>query len=83
MSASDHDKGLYDKFTVFRNDGQSAVGCKHHRCDYFVLDLTHDPYAADALLAYASACKGSHPMLSLDLVAKVVEITERFREEGQ
>lgn len=41
--------GLYRKFIVTRTDGKSAPGQKHDGCDYFVLDLTHDPHAAPAL----------------------------------
>ena len=64
---SDKNKGIYEKFTVYRNDGKSAVGAKHHGCEYFVLDLTHDKYAAAALKAYAEACKLEFPLLASDV----------------
>lgn len=65
-------KGLYDKFTVIRKDGASSYGCKHHNCDYFVLDLSHDPHAMPALEAYAESCRVDYPRLSDDLL-QIVE----------
>jgi hypothetical protein len=64
-------RGLYGKFTVERTDGRSAPGAKHHGCDYFVLDLTHDPYARDAIRAYAKACATEYPALAHDLERKL------------
>lgn len=49
--------GLYNKFTVTRNDGKDAPGGKHTDCKYFVLDTTHDAHAKPALLAYADSCE--------------------------
>lgn len=63
-------QGLFAKFTVKRNDGKDATGEKHHCCDYFVLDATHDEYAAVALVAYAKACKQKLPELSADMVQR-------------
>jgi hypothetical protein len=60
-------KGLYNKYTVDRVDGSSRKGCKHYGCNYFVLDMVHDPYARDAVAAYAEACKEKYPSLSKDL----------------
>lgn len=42
-------QGLYAKFIVRRTDGSDAPGGKHHGCDYFVLDVTHDKHAKAAL----------------------------------
>lgn len=61
------DKGLFNKYVVVRRDGESDEGKKHHECNYFVLDLDHDPHAREALAAYAKACKSSKPNLSRDL----------------
>jgi hypothetical protein len=61
------DRGLYDKFRVERVDGASSPGGKHHRCEYFVLDLTHDPFAVPAILAYVAACEQDYPWLADDL----------------
>lgn len=63
-------QGLFRKFDVTRVDGSSAPGGKHHGCEYFVLDVDHDPHAPVALQAYAVACAKSHPQLSADLIAR-------------
>lgn len=49
--------GIYNKFNVTRNDNKDAPGGSHENCQYFVLDITHDPHAAPALLAYADSCE--------------------------
>lgn len=67
-------KGVYRKFYVKRLDGKDAPGKKHSGCDYFVLDLDHDPYAKAALRAYAKACEGNYPILAADLKRKVKEM---------
>lgn len=60
-------QGLFRKFDVCRVDGSDAPGGKHEGCEYFVLDVDHDPHAPAALRAYAEACKDTHPQLSADL----------------
>jgi len=67
----DKTRGLYMKYRVERVDGRHKFGEKHNGCDYFVLDLTHDPYAKAALGAYAAACSLEYPELAKDLVAKI------------
>jgi hypothetical protein len=64
-------RGLYRKYHVERTDNQDWVGRKHDGCNYFVLDLTHDPFAVRALMAYADACRESHPLLAFDLQAQL------------
>jgi tRNA splicing endonuclease len=66
----DPKRGLYDKFTVLRNDGTSQQGGKHFGCEYFVLDLNHDKHARAAILAYADSCESDFPLLARDLRAK-------------
>lgn len=66
----EHEQGLYRKFDVRRVDGSSEPGGKHHDCEYFVLDMTHDQHARVALRAYADACASTHPELSADLIAR-------------
>ena len=61
-------KGSHSKFVVIRKDGQDMVGAKHYDCQYFVLDITHDPFAASAIRAYAEVCKDEKPELSDDLM---------------
>lgn len=56
-------RGLYDKFTVTRNDGSP----KHKDCRYFVLDLTHDAAARAAALTYAAEVIHDQAVLALDL----------------
>lgn len=63
----DAERGAYRKFKVERTDGSSALGGKHARCRYFVLDLDHDPHAAPALHAYAESCHEAFPELASDL----------------
>lgn len=60
-------RGIYGKFIVERTDGKSAPGEKHAGCDYFVLDLTHGPFALPACIAYAEACRAEYPLLAADL----------------
>jgi hypothetical protein len=69
----DPKRGLYNKFYVEREDGSSEPGGKHAGCDYFVLDLDHDPFAAPALRAYADACETEYPLLARDLRTKLGE----------
>lgn len=60
-------EGLYRKFNVTRTDGRSQEGRKHHGCEYFVLDLDHDPHALPALKAYEDSCRADYPALADDL----------------
>lgn len=72
---NDEDRGLYEKYEVRRVDGSSEPGGKHWRCRYYVLDVDHDQFAIDALLAYAMACEEKFPRLAEDLfkIAKEVQ----------
>ena len=76
---SDKNKGLYQKFDVRRTDGGSEPGQKHHGCDYFVLDLTHDKHGRAALAAYANACEHEYPHLAADLRAKLSDMDAASR----
>jgi hypothetical protein len=67
IDPKDAERGLYEKFFVSRNDGQSVVGGKHDGCAYFVLDVTHDPHAIAALTAYAASCEDDFPALASDI----------------
>lgn len=66
----DKTRGLYNKFTVIRSDGKDNISGKHHSCEYFVLDMTHDKYALPAIAAYARSCKVEYPLLAAHLRAK-------------
>jgi hypothetical protein len=63
----DRTRGLYEKFDIRRTDGKSAPGEKHENCQYFVLDLTHDPHALPGLRAYRQSCQSEYPKLAYDL----------------
>jgi len=63
-------QGIFEKFTLRRNDGSDAPGGKHHGCSYFVLDLDHDQHAAAAMRAYAASCHATHPQLAVDIEAR-------------
>lgn len=63
----DKTKGIHGKFYVERTDGRDGPGEKHENCDYYVLDLQHDKYAQDALIAYAKACRYEYPQLAQDI----------------
>jgi hypothetical protein len=60
-------QGLFNKFNVSRTDGSDAPGGKHHGCEYFVMDATHDRYATRALRAYADAVSVMYPQLAEDM----------------
>jgi hypothetical protein len=79
-----HSIGVYHKFNVSRTDGSDKPGGKHDGCEYFVLDLTHDPFAKIAAAAYANACEREYPALAADMrkhyglsePVKVMEVIE-------
>ena len=75
-------QGLYRKFDVRRVDGSDAKGKRHHGCSYFVLDVTHDPFAAAALDAYADACDQALPALAADLRKQIAMGTVWDKEAG-
>lgn len=60
----DRERGLYDKYHVERKEDPTG---KHRDCNYFVLDLKHDKFAAAALRAYAWACASEYPDLARDI----------------
>lgn len=64
MISNQRNVGLYRKYSVQRL-GDTAG--RHENCNYFVLDVEHDPFARDALLAYIEACENTHPFLAEDL----------------
>ena len=70
---SDKARGVYEKFTVTRNDGKSEKGEKHEGCEYFVLDMNHDPHALAAIQAYAESCSADYPELARDLMFRYHE----------
>lgn len=65
-------QGIYEKYIVKRTDGTDEPGGKHHGCELFVLDLTHDPVARKAARKYADLTPNKE--LSEDIMAKINEI---------
>lgn len=63
----DKQRGLYRKYHVERVNDPDG---KHRDCEYFVLDLVHDKFAAAALRAYADACASEYPALAAGLRAE-------------
>jgi hypothetical protein len=59
----DTDKGLFNKYEVKRIDGKPG----RENCQYFVMDLCHDPYAKPALEAYIKALPEEYALLKADL----------------
>lgn len=74
--------GIFHKFNITRVDGTDAPGGKHEGCDYFVLDCTHDKFAAAAIYAYAKACESEYPVLAGDLMAKYERMTGQLDVPG-
>ena len=70
---TDKERGLYRKYRVERLDD---VEGKHNDCFYFVLDTTHDPFAAPALRAYGMACRHEYPELSKDLLSIAAKLED-------
>lgn len=71
---SDTERGLYRKYSVVRIDGKA----KHDNCEYFVLDMTHDPLAVPALCAYADAASAAgYYKLARDLYLAASELDVR------
>ena len=65
-------RGLFPKYTVSRTERSD----KHINCDYFVLDLTHDPIAREAAMHYAALCRETRPQLSADLFSALTGTEE-------
>ncbi len=78
--ADNKERGLYDKFSVWRKDGRSEVGEKHRGCEYFVLDLTHDPHALPAIQAYANSCGADYPQLAVDILDRAATLANERDE---
>lgn len=76
-------QGLYQKYYVCRVDRTDYPGGKHQDCDYYVLDLTHDPYALETLHYYSRACEKTHPQLSQDLKRKVTLAYREMEDQGK
>lgn len=63
-------RGLHGKFIIARRDNKHLLGQKHHGCDYFVLDLTHDQHGIQVVRYYATLCREDRPQLSQEIFEK-------------
>jgi len=74
----EQEQGFYGKYLV-RRLGDKAK--KHLDCEYFVLDLRHDKFAAPALRAYSNACREEFPALANDLRDKASDLERGLLSE--
>lgn len=63
----DKQRGIYGKYYVQRVDENGQPKAGHENRQYYVLDIFNDPFAVDALQAYANACHDEYPALANDL----------------
>lgn len=74
------DEGLHAKYRIERVDDPSG---RHAECDMFVLDVTHDTMAREALAAYASvAWQRGMTKLAEDLDALLAKYAEGGTGDG-
>ena len=73
---ADRTRGLFAKYRVERLDGKE-------KGPYFVLAPDTDPFARDAIEAYAMACDATHQQLADDLLAwrDRIDAAAKQREE--
>ena len=70
--------GSYRKYRVEKlNDDMG----KHNECEYFVLDLTHDPLAREAALFYARSIMTTNGRLMADIAGSVRRIEQAAADE--
>lgn len=74
-------QGLTRKYQVLRQDGRDGSGQKHEGCEYFVLDLTHDPKARAAATLYADSVHATNPELFVDLKRRLFVLSGWCSEE--
>lgn len=72
-------RGWYDKYRVYRTDGTDGNGGKHGNCLLFVLDLTHDSAAREAMRRYAQLVELERPALAADILRKLGQEEARTR----
>ena len=56
-------RGLFNKYKIERIDGKPG----RENCQYFVVDVCHDPYAHAAIRGYIDALPDEFAMLKADL----------------
>lgn len=81
----DKQRGIYGKYRVIRVDEDGITKDGHENRQYFVLDIFNDPFAVEALAAYANACAAEYPELAndlriLSLSARTERVTQLIRD---
>lgn len=66
---------IYRKFAVARIDLEAEK--RHADCQHFVLDLTHDPHALQALFAYGRSAQKENPELAEEVRKLAQEFSRR------
>jgi hypothetical protein len=80
----DRERGLYSKYQVRRVDGSSEPGKKHAKCNYFVLDIDHDPHAAPAIFSYATSARADgYELLAGNLFAMIQPYLEKLEQHAK
>ncbi|WP_186137379.1 hypothetical protein [Burkholderia gladioli] len=69
-------------------DGSATPATSIRKTEFFVLDLTNDPHAPAAMVAYARACAAMRPQLAVDMLARfdagdTAEAAATAEPEGQ
>lgn len=86
MSGHRNDSTWHPRYRVEKRDDPDG---KHDACEFFVLDLTHDPHAVFALRAYAAAIQQTNPEFAAEIkrrwpssgVSSRVPLAPDFRSE--
>ena len=76
MQKDDTQRGLYNKYTVIKNSDPDL------EFSAFVLNLDSDPFAVEALRAYARACAEEYPLLAADLENVAAACRSQFTERA-
>jgi hypothetical protein len=79
MTDADKATGLYSKYMVERINDPDG---KHNDCDFFVLDLTHDPIARFAMNFYIQKCiDDGYSKLAADLTFLMMKNDETVKTD--
>lgn len=70
---TDQQRGVYRRYHVQRVDEEGNAVPGHENRVYYVLDVYNDPFAVNALRAYAKECRGDYPALANDLELMALE----------
>jgi hypothetical protein len=79
--SDDSKRGLYRKYHVIRLYDSTSQPDKHRDCEFYVLDMTHDPHAVPALFAYAESCQATNPKLASDLRNRATNLASWWKKE--